>query len=426
MTSAVETLFQYLCPKSPVPRPPSDQEPETSDLVLHPSNQKPETSNQELLGVDWNAVIDTAAHNSLEPLLFKRLKESGTRAYVPAGSWERLRQAYFSSAQKNLHLYRELRPVLRRLRDSGIPVIVLKGAFLAEAVYGDVALRPMCDVDLMVPKAELPKAQTILLDMGGVQKDPTGNEAFWREHHHPPPTYLRDLSIELHWTIADPTGPVKIDPAGLWYRAQRATIAGVELLALSPEDLLVHLCVHFGGEHHLNGLRSFCDITETIRLRGGDMDWQQVVDSTREWLAARYVGLTLHLARRLVGAGVPDDVLERLVPGGIDEHVLELARQLVLADTGYAPWSPVSGLVGARSFNDKTKLLWQRVFLSRDEMARVYPGSRESRFLCRYYALRVRDVIRNRGATVVKLARSPDFAESTTESAVVANWLRSG
>jgi len=395
-------------------------------LVLHPSNQEPEANNQEPLCVDWNAVLNTAAPNGLEPLLFRRLKENGTRPWVPPDAWNRLRLAYFESARMNMHLYRELRPVLRRLRDSGIPVIVLKGAFLAEAVYGDIALRPMCDVDLMVPKAELLKAQAVLLDMGGVQKDPTGNEVFWRAHRHPPPTYLRDLCIELHWTIADPTGPVRVDPAGLWNRAQRATIAGVELLALSPEDLLVHLCVHFGGEHHLNGLRSFCDITETVRLRGGAMDWQQVVDSTREWHAARYVGLTLHLARRLAGAGVPDDVLERLVPGGIDEHVLELAWRFVLADTGYAPWSPVSGLVGARTFSDKTRLLWQRVFLSRDEMARVYPGSRESRFLCRYYALRVRDVMRNRGATVLKLARSPDFAESTTESAVVANWLRSG
>jgi len=84
------------------------------------------------------------------------------------------------------------------------PVIVLKGAYLAEAVYGDVALRPMCDTDLMVPRAELPRAQAVLLDMGGVQQQPAGNELLWREHHHPRPVVLRDLSIELHWTITDP------------------------------------------------------------------------------------------------------------------------------------------------------------------------------------------------------------------------------
>ena len=137
------------------------------------------------------------------------------------------------------------------------------------------------------------------------------------------------------------------------------------------------------------------------------------------------MGLTLHLSRSILGTGVSDDVLERLVPGGIDEHVLETARQSVLADTGYDPWTPVSGLVGARSLGDKAKLLWERVFLSRDQMARVYPASRNSRCLCSYYALRLRDVVRNRGATVLRLARSPGYRQSASKSAVVANWLRS-
>jgi hypothetical protein len=155
------------------------------------------------------------------------------------------------------------------------------------------------------------------------------------------------------------------------------------------------------------------------------MDWLQVADSAREWGAARYVGLTLHLSRCLLGTGVPDDVLERLVPEGIDEHVLETARQSVLADTGYDPWTPVSGLVGSRSLGDKAKLLWERVFLSRDQMARVYPASRNSRCLCSYYGLRLRDVVRNRGATVLRLVRSPGYRQSASKSAVVANWLRS-
>jgi hypothetical protein len=429
MTSAVETLFRLLSNRQPGtqnagPRR-ANQEPETSDLVLHPSNQEPETSNQELLGVDWNAVLNTAAHNGLEPLLFKRLKENGTRPWVPPDTWDRLRLAYFESARKNIHLYRELRPVLSRLRDSGIPVIVLKGAFLAEVVYRDVALRPMCDVDLMVPKAEQPKAQAVLLDMGGIQQEPAGNELFWKEHHHPPPTIIHGISIELHWAIADPAEAIWIDPAGFWNRAQPATIAGVEVLGLSVEDLLLNVCIHHCCVHHLKGLRSFCDIAETIRLYRGKLDWHRVTDLSHEWHAARYVALTLDLTRRLLGTDVTDDVFERLVPGGIDEHVLHRARQFVLADTGYTPWSSISGLLGARTLADKARLLWQRVFISREEMARVYPASRGSRFLGRYYALRLRDAIRDRGATAMKLARSSEYTQEESENGTVANWLKS-
>jgi len=325
-----------------------------------------------------------------------------------------------------MHLYRELRPILRCLRNAGIPVIVLKGAFLAEAVYGEVAFRPMCDIDLMVPRAELSKAQMALLDAGGTQTLPTGNEFFWQEHHHPPATSIRGLSIELHWTIADPAEEVWIDPTGLWDRARPATIAGAEVMALSPEDLLLHLCIHFGCSHHLKGLLPLCDIERTIRVYRNQMDWAKVADLAREWRVARYVGLALALSRSLLNAVVPDDALERLVSGGIDKHVLEMARQAVLAETGYTPWSSVSGLLGARTLGDKAKMLWKRVFISRDEMGRVYPKSSGSRFLGRYYALRLRDAMRDRGATALKLASSPEYAQSELESTAVANWLRSG
>ena len=375
---------------------------------------------------DWNEVADMAVEHGLAPLLFKRLKESDARAGVPAEVWERLRLAYFASAGRNMRLYRELRPVLQCLRSSGIPVIVLKGAFLAEAVYGDVALRPMRDVDLMVPRAESPRAQAILLDMGRAHQQPEDIESFFRERHHLPPAVIRDLAIELHWTIASPTGPVKMDAAGLWDRAYPATVAGVEVLALSPEDLLLHLCLHFGYQHRLTGLKSLCDVAETIHRFRGEMDWAQVAHLAREWGAARYVGLTLHLARSLLDAGVPDDVLERLVPGGLDQRVLETARQSVLAQTGYGPWTPFFDLRGARSLGDKVKLFRKRVFLSRDEMAAIYPASRDSRHLYLYYALRLKDVMRvfwshnlRRGLPMIR-SRGQDRNVS------LVNWLKSG
>jgi hypothetical protein len=316
--------------------------------------------------------------------------------------------------------------VLRCLRSSGIKVIVLKGAYLAEAVYGDVALRPMGDVDLMVPRAELPRAQAILLDMGGVHQQFEDIESCCRTKPHLPQFFIRDLAIEIHWTIASPTGPVRIDTAGLWNRARPAKIAGVEVLALSPEDLLLHLCLHFCYQHHLAGLTSFCDIAETIHRFRSEMDWAQVVHSAREWRASRYVGLTLHLARGMLGTGVPDDVLERLVPGGIARRVLEMARESVLAQTGYRQWAPFFDLVGAKSLGDKAKLSWERVFLSRGEMAAVYPASRDSKHLYFYYVLRLGHVIRTYGAHTLRRARLMMQSRGRDRKASLVNWLRSG
>jgi hypothetical protein len=303
---------------------------------------------------------------------------------------------------------------------------VLKGAFLAETVYGDIAVRQMCDVDLMVPGAELPRAQAVLLDMGGTQRQ-SDNDELWSGHHHLLPVVIRGLVVELHSTIASPTGPFRIDVAGLWDRARPATVAGVEALALSPEDLLLHLSLHICHVHRLScGLQPLCDISETTHRYRGEMDWSQVAHSAREWGAVRYVGLTLHLARSMMAAEVPDDVLERLVPGGLDPRLLEAARQFVLAGTDYVQWMPALDLASARSLTDKARLVRERLFLSRDEMAAKYPRFRESRHPYLYFAIRVTDAIRTFWSYTLRRGLPLIRTREQDRNVSLANWLKSG
>ena len=379
-----------------------------------------------------------AVRHGLAPRLYRRLKKSGAQASVPADAWERLRLAYFAGASRNARLYRTLRPVLAGLRDAGIPVIVLKGAYLAEAIYGDIALRSMCDVDLMVPRTELARAEAVLLDMGGVHWQGTHAElapgtqredveSCCRTRHHLLPIHVRGLFVELHWTIIPPLGPFRIDAAGLWDRARPATTAGVDVLALSPEDLLLHMCLHFSRQHGLTWLRLLCDTAETIHRFRSEIDWKQVIDRAREWGVTRHVGLTFYLAGSMLGAAVPDDVLEQLVPGGLDAKVFETARETVITGIPYGKWlSPAFlGLRGREPLAHKAKLLWERVFLSRDAMLAEYPASRDSRYLYVYHARRIWDIIRKWGPALRRMP-SHEWERSLSGNATLANWLESG
>jgi len=443
----------------------ADRRPKTGDRRPGTDDQGPRTKD-EGPGTDWTDVVEVAVSEHVAPLLFKRLKESDAQASVPADAWQRLRRAYFNNGDRNTRLFRELTTVLQRLRGAGIPVIVLKGAYLAEAVYGDVALRPMCDNDLLVPKADLARAEAVLLDMGGVHKQLKDTESRRRTKHHAPPVLIRDLAIELHWTIVSPTGPVRVDAAGLWDRARPAAVAGVEVLSLSPEDLLLHLCLHFSYKDGCVGLRSLCDVAETIhRFRGEvdpevrhgtieftenwrvrneprpspisvfsaasvvdpvsvpGIDWQQVAERAREWGATRYAGLALNLAGSMLGAAVPAEVLERLVPGGIDPRVLAAAREAVLTQTGRHHWESLFSAQGARSPGEKTTFLKERVFLSRDEMAAKYPASRGSRFFYLYYALRLRDGLRAYTSHALRRARLMMQKRRRERYAALYDWL---
>ena len=418
--------------------------PSAADLLLRCLSARVEPALSDQVGRsspnEWNEVVDMAVWFKVAPLLFKRLKKSVARANVPADAWERLRIVYFTTAGRNARLYRELGPALRCLRSSGIKVIVLKGAYLAETVYGDIAVRQMSDVDLLVPKAELSRAQTVLFDTGcfhpesgrrmasasGVQSK--GIESRFRRSRGL--QLADDTGIDTHWTLEFPVGPFRLDSAGFWDRARPAMIAGVEVLALSPEDLLLHLCSHAIYGHCLdgNGLRHLCDIAEAIHRYCGEMVWPEITHRAREWGASRHVGLALRLAGSMLDTEVPAEVLERLVPGGFDQRILETARERVLAQTPDGQWvaRPFFEQRGVRSIGDKVKLSWGRVFLSRGEMAEMYPASRDSKHPWFYYALRLRDVIRTFRSHALERGRLTTRSRGRNRYVALFNWLESG
>jgi len=186
--------------------------------------------------------------------------------------------------------------------------------------------------------------------------------------------------------------------------------------------LILCLCLSLSHQG-FTGLKRLCDTAETIHRFRGEIDWMQVRDRAHEWGASRHVGLTLHLARRMLGAAVPDDVLEQMVPGGLDQRKLETAQESIIAQIDCLRSGSLIDRWGAMSLGGKATLSWKRVFLSHEEMAVRYPASRKAKHFWFYYVLRVRDVIRILVAHI--LTRGLPTARSGMQgrNAALANWL---
>src|SRR5207253_1648910 len=145
------------------------------------------------------------------------------------------------------------------------------------------------------------------------------------------------VPVELHWTITRPTAPFKIDLDGLWERARPALIGGVEALVLSVEDLLLHLCLHAAFDHQFFlGFRACWDIRQTIQHHDSEIDWEQLQDRARQWGVSKYVYLTLHLAKDLLGAAVPPHAITALRPDGFDPRLMAWAKAELLTDRSAA------------------------------------------------------------------------------------------
>ena len=226
-------------------------------------------SPESLSGAAWNDILAVSALHGLSPLVYRRVQ--GAVAAAPVAVTRELRERYLSSAAANMRLFHELGAILRALRAADVPVIPLKGACLAEAVYGDIALRPMADLDLLVKPADLPLAVEALRQLGYDSRPavrpgrPTGRVPGHAPHA---PARRRDggAALDVGHAAVRRANRWEGTP-GIWERSAPATIAGVPSRMLSPEDLLLHLCMHASVHHRFAdvGLKAFVDITEVVR-----------------------------------------------------------------------------------------------------------------------------------------------------------------
>jgi hypothetical protein len=380
---------------------------------------------------DWDKVIEQAVWHGVAPLVYQRSKTIGLSATIPVQVLGRLRTIALHNALRNLLLCQELSEVLRTFQHDSIAVIVLKGAFLAEVVYADRALRPMLDVDLLVRKRDLSRAEARLLELGYSQPEPPSIEVNYATHHHSRPfTKPGGVKIELHRTIGHPSGSFNIDVDGLWNRARPATIANVGALALSPEDLLLHLCLHASFDHQfLFGLRSFCDISETIRHCWDDIDWEQIQHRACTWGVGKYVYLTLYLARELLEADVPEAALDSLKPAGFDLQVITWARVQIFSDAVPSLPPNLAQLWGSQQLREKIVLFLKSVFPSGEAMARMYHVPPDSNWIYLYYPLRWKDLLMQYSCPAWRMVHrhktTVDLAKRENQKAALREWLRS-
>jgi hypothetical protein len=376
---------------------------------------------------DWDRVSTLAASQGVGPVLQRRL---GRQGLVPAASTARLRDASRASAARNLLLIADLGRILRAMRAGGIPVIPLKGAFLAESVYGDIALRPMADLDLLVKPADLPRAIDTLRQLGYRSEqpfDPVAQQSGFQDM--PPMRRPGGAMVELHWTLVTPLCGARIDErelAGLWERSVPATIAGAPSRALAPEDLLLHLCMHASVHHRFAdvGLKAFVDVAEVVRHYGERLDWHGVSGRANHWGVANGVRMALTLAQEWTGVRVPPDVWTRLDGPAPDEQTLEWARHKVLEGRLTELVGEFAGLEGNSGAAGRLSTLRKAAFPSRATVARSYgvPGGSWRILAC--YPYRVWDLWkRYRGAAWKLLKGDTEFVDATRREARLREYL---
>jgi len=348
------------------------------------SRQKGE---EESFAAPLETLVAIAIQQNLAPLLLWTLKQRTDPLDPALAAQLAPLQAQARQVAARYALLKTTRAhVNATLAAAGIPALWLKGAALAETVYPQPVLRPMGDLDVLVPFERRAEALVALKAAGYADepRDPLAAQvaAFLppdETHHHynlvgGPGGGVR---VELHFRVAQTILPDLAALEWFWSQAAEATDRQGNPLGfqtLRPEAHLLYLCAHAllqHGEAHL-GLLHLYDLHLLATVY--DLDWALIVERAAILRWTYPVERALTLAAEYFGTPVPAWVPEQLRARRPADEDTGIVEQIGAGDTR---WAQTVRSLRRLTPRQRVALVWRIVFPPRAYLRtryRVRPG----------------------------------------------------
>lgn len=269
--------------------------------------------------MDWKKIVNVATFNGVAPLLFMNLKRSKLENLVPPKAILSLRNSYFQTLMLNSRRINNLQEILKLFAEKNMQVIGLKGVILVQLVYKDLGLRPMSDIDLLVEEADLQRAEKIMNRLG-YRTHVSGIKRFFlnfltRKHQLPIFSNIQNNTfIEIHSDINPPINQYKADLQ--LFKDKSIFLKNSLLKTFSPEDLLIHLCLHLDRHFFIHGkfrLAWISDILELLRKFQTKFQWKLFMQSCENQQIEQPIYQILNLVNRLYAYQFPTEIAEKIV-----------------------------------------------------------------------------------------------------------------
>lgn len=243
-------------------------------------------------GVDWALLGRHADRHGLSTLLSRNIK---LHFPLEVSAPQQQRQKSFQHDVGNLFLAGALLKILYAFRASGIRALAYKGPALAALLYGDITLREMSDLDILIEPGSIHAARNVLIELG---YQPAFTLTRKQEEARLKSDCESEFSdgravVDLHWRITPPHLPPRFSFDALWQRRRDVTISQNVVPTFSAEDTVLVLAVH-GGKHLWPRLSWLADFSRSLQ---SNLDWSSIGAMAQEARAERMLLLALALAR---------------------------------------------------------------------------------------------------------------------------------
>lgn len=350
---------------------------------------------------DWRLLVNMVHQDreGLGPLLYWQLEKNHWSQSVPPSVRSALAQMYYNTVAHNALLFSEYHKLADEFNRAMLPFVPIKGIALAQEVYPHAGLRPMGDLDLLVPASRADEAVRLAAGAGY-----TPAEAEIQEGINAAVAYnafllggeKRRIGLELHWNLMGGAEDERRVPMDWFWRHM---IAGERHeLRLEPSVHLLYLTAHLMIRHggYLERMIWFVDLDRLIR--SSSIDWALFASSARQFAWGGAARLALEKISNDFGTPIPEGLADELASGEEWEAFLTRRRRKAAATTRFQrTWMDMRHL----SMFSRIKYLLALVFPSYEYMRwRYRPKNTLALLGC--YPARWFDALRDGWRSLVK------------------------
>jgi hypothetical protein len=202
--------------------------------------------------------------------------------------------------------------VLAMLQRQVMDIMLIKGIALDHLVYEQPWYTMSDDVDVVIRRK----------GTCNLEGEVAAIRACLRQRAQGIPTF--ELRYFDHCDVTM-SRTLPVDFQTIWDDAAIVTCAGHDVYAMSPEDMLIPLCINSCRKRFYR-LKALCDIAETIRAFPA-IKWEQFVSKSRQYDCHPIVYTALLITQATLGCQVPEQMLDDLAVGPLRSAIIRFLGQ---------------------------------------------------------------------------------------------------
>ena len=225
--------------------------------------------------------------------------------------------------------------LLRVLGPEGF--LFYKGSDYRHRLYDRPEDRPMLDLDLYIPWAQIPDSMK-KLEAAGYPRKYTYFEAFSPQHYELS-VVIGGVLVELHRSFSQRVRAA-IDYDGIWRRREWFERDGVSGYRLSPADAILAHAFHLAKDEFSSDLIRYLDFYLLLQRHEDELD--TCVARAKAWQIERALFGALHITTAMFPA-LKTAAVSQAMSGLLDRSTRQYLVDQILPDTTTEPSGWVSG-----------------------------------------------------------------------------------